>query len=420
MQACMQLNRSLRRWGLLTAAAVAVALPAVARASAYTWGAGDVGNWNPNNNPGGADDWTTGNDNAYPGYSGTLSTSGVNTTDSFAFGAGVTAGTINVTDSEYFYYGTVYDYSATSQLPTLNIQSGGTLTGEYNTSSSELDVSSNGTVNIAGTLSLGDEMRIGNNAAAGSATVVQTGGLAEIKNIEIGIAGEAGYAYSYSISGGTLEGASGGTGASGIGLSMGKAVNGSFSQTGGTVNANTLYLTDNSVTTGVVGSYQFSAGTLSAVTISDRGNAYASSVFDVNGSGSGTPSSISATTFSLTSTGSKLEVGLDGGGSTLIDVSGALTLGANTDLDVDALAGFDDSGDVSGHPGWYRLASYGTDSVSPNVTLTSDDGVQYSLVNDPGYLTIDVTAVPEPAAMGAVVGMALLGWRRRSSRARTA
>jgi hypothetical protein len=148
---------------------------------------------------------------------------------------------------------------------------------------------------------------------------------------------------------------------------------------------------------------------------------------DTNGIATGATATIGldlqpGTLDSVTST-SMLKIGLDAGGSTLINVTGSILM-TNTTLDIDALPGFTGAGNVPGEPGWYRLASYtGTLTDSTGLTLASDnlasDGYSYSLVpqaSDPGYLTIDVVSVPEPASLFALtsLGVGLLFRRRRA------
>ena len=211
-------------------------------------------------------------------------------------------------------------------------------------------------------------------------------------------------------------------------LAIGQAVSAEFVQTGGKVTvqggsgANTgLVLSEStaSTVTGTEGAYVISGGSLDVTStngINGGRGGVSTSVFDVQGSNA---TSITTTAFNLSATGSTLEIGLDANGSTLIADSGKFTLGSGTTLDVNELPGFNvNGGNVVGEPGWYRIASVGGTLTDSGITLHSDTGVVYSLVNDPGYLTIDVTsapAIPEPATLGmlAIGGLSMLLMGRR-------
>jgi hypothetical protein len=369
------------RWKILYfCGLVGVGLFAVsprAEATNYTWGGANPGNWNVKAN------WSP--SSGFP-----------TATDSFSVGTGE----VSVNDTEAFSSGSVGTSATATGI--LDLQSGAILSSTT-VGSNVLAVNANGTLDVdsGGSLSLGGEIRIGNSTTAGDAVVNQSGGMVSLTTIEMGVYGGT---PSYNMSGGALSLSSG--------LDIGKAVSAVFNQTGGSVTTPYLLLTD-SATTPVSGSYSFTAGSLNATTTIEDSNGHSSGgafgVFQVNGSGIG--NSITTPLFSLTYASSELVVGLDGGGSTLI-AAGKVVL-TNETLDLNALNGFTGAGDVTGHPGWYRLASYSNSLADSGLTLTSDTGLQYSIVSDPGYLTVDVVPEPTTCALLLIPSLFALGRRRR-------
>ncbi len=216
-------------------------------------------------------------------------------------------------------------------------------------------------------------------------------------------------------------------------LAIGQAASAEFVQSGGTVTVqggsggNTgLVLSESTASTvsGTEGVYAISGGSLAVTSVNGINggrSGVSESVFDVQGSNA---TSITTTNFNLSATGSILQIGLDANGSTLIADSGNFKLGSGTVLDVSELPGFNvNGGNVAGKPGWYRIASVGGTLTDSGVTLNSGNGVVYSLVSDPGYLTIDVTsapAIPEPAPIALLMigagGAGLASRHRRAAR----
>ncbi len=244
------------------------------------------------------------------------------------------------------------------------------------------------------------EMRLGNG---GMAEFNQIGGQATFgNNVEMGVTATTNPSVAkYNMENGYA------TFDSKLGIAKGNDA--LFNQSGGTVDVKGAIVLGEGNTSGIYGkgTYQISGGTLNAEDGIVTGSTNVGE-FAVDGS---TASAISTKELVLSAIGSVLKFGLDANGSTLINDGGNLTLDSGTILDINSLAGFTGSGNVAGDPGWYRLASVAGTLTDSGITLRSDTGLNYALVNDPGYLTVQVTAVPDPGSLSLLGGgvMCLLG-----------
>ncbi|HEV2293882.1 MAG TPA: hypothetical protein VGR35_08490 [Tepidisphaeraceae bacterium] len=256
------------------------------------------------------------------------------------------------------------------------------------------------TISGNGTLTAPDNMLVGGGADA-DGTVTHTGGSLTIGNaVVVGGGARSTGIYNLSGSGSLTQSAT----TNALILGNNGTASGTFTQAGGTLNANAMQVGNNGT-----GAYTHSAGDLSvtnAITIGVAGTA--NGTFTVRGSSG----SISAGSFTAGTAGAGtkslvLEI-LDSSGVTLIDVAGNATLdGITIDMNLDGYI-------PSGGQTFDLLTASAITGGALNPADTDDWSL--AVVSGGSGQILQATYVPEPGmlSVAAIGGMMLLGRRRRN------